>query len=216
MIGEHDTEPLPGLPACLPEGERLLWQGSPDFSALARRALHVNKVAVYFAAIVVWRLATQWNDAGFSYGSALFWPLMLSAVGLGLLVLLAYLHAKCTIYTITNKRVVLRFGIAVSMTLNLPFSKIASAKLKKAAKSGDIALQLVDTNRVSYLVLWPNVRPWRWAEPQPVLRCLADADEAAKVLCDAVDEYGLTQTDDAPVPAPAHDEVVNSPEPVAA
>ena len=35
---DFDFESQPGLPKPLPEGETLLWQGSPDSAALAREA----------------------------------------------------------------------------------------------------------------------------------------------------------------------------------
>ena len=38
-MSEFDTEPVPGLPEQLPEGERLRWQGAPKWAALAVRAL---------------------------------------------------------------------------------------------------------------------------------------------------------------------------------
>ena len=46
---EHEFEAQYGLPEKLPEGERILWQGAPDWQVIARRVFHVNKVAIYFA-----------------------------------------------------------------------------------------------------------------------------------------------------------------------
>ena len=43
-----------GLPERLPDGERLLWQGAPDWRALARQAFHVRGLAIYFGAIVAY------------------------------------------------------------------------------------------------------------------------------------------------------------------
>ena len=53
----HDDfafEPIRGLPDHLPKGERLLWQGAPDWRLLAIQAFHVRKVAIYFALIAAW------------------------------------------------------------------------------------------------------------------------------------------------------------------
>ena len=49
---EHELEPQFGLPEPLPQGERILWQGSPDFAALARSAFHVRMLAVYFLVLL--------------------------------------------------------------------------------------------------------------------------------------------------------------------
>ena len=51
----HDdfaTEPVPGLPAHLPEGEHLVWQGAPNAGAFARSVLHERKILAYFAIAV--------------------------------------------------------------------------------------------------------------------------------------------------------------------
>ena len=49
---EHEFEAAPGLPERLPAGERILWQGAPDWRALALHAFHVRKLAIYFAAMM--------------------------------------------------------------------------------------------------------------------------------------------------------------------
>ena len=46
---EHEWEAAPGLPSDLPPGERVVWQGAPDWKRLAIHAFHVRKVALYFA-----------------------------------------------------------------------------------------------------------------------------------------------------------------------
>jgi len=43
---EHEWEAAPGLPSTLPAGERIVWQGSPDWKQLAVHAFHVRKIAV--------------------------------------------------------------------------------------------------------------------------------------------------------------------------
>ena len=50
-------------------------------------------------------------------------------------------------YTITSKRVLFQFGVALPMTMNIPFGKIANAALKTYRDgSGDIPLHLSDGN----------------------------------------------------------------------
>ena len=53
-MNEHDHEPIPGLPAPLPANEEILWQGAPDWKTLARRAMRVRVVGVWFALLIVW------------------------------------------------------------------------------------------------------------------------------------------------------------------
>jgi hypothetical protein len=186
---EYDFEPVPGLPEELPEGEEILWQGAPRWSALARRAFHVRKIALYFALLL--GLVTVMDlAAGESVGHAVLaggWLIALAHVAIGLLVLLAWVMSRATLYTITNRRVVMRFGVAIPMTINLPFRQIASAALREYSDgTGDIPLALRDKARVSYLVLWPHVRPWRIAPAEPMLRTIPDAARVAEILADAV------------------------------
>lgn len=179
------VRPVRGLPEALPAGERMLWQGAPDWRALSRRAFHTRKVAVYFAILMGWRVLIALSD-GLPVGGALGSALGLLALGLGalgLLNLFAWLSARSTVYTITTRRLVIHCGIALPMTINLPFRMIQSAGLKTFGDgAGDIVLTLPKGQRVAYLHLWPNVRPWRFNSPEPMLRCIGDSANVAALL----------------------------------
>lgn len=179
------VRPVRGLPEPLPAGERLLWQGAPDWRALSRRAFHTRKVAIYFAILVAWRVVIALNDGEAldgAIGSVL--GLVILALGaLGLLNLFAWLSARTTVYTITSRRLVIHCGIALPMTVNLPFRLIRTAGLKSFGDgTGDIVLALPKGQRVAYLQLWPHVRPWHFGSPEPMLRCIPDAAGVASVL----------------------------------
>src|SRR5207237_406494 len=79
-------------------------------------------------------------------------------------------------YTITDQRVVLRVGIVLTVTFNLPLKRIdAAATAVGHGASGDIALSLEGADRIAYLHLWPHARPWHVRRTQPMLRCIANA-----------------------------------------
>lgn len=180
-------EPVPGLPEALPQGEELRWQGSPNWRSLARHAFHVRKVAAYFAVILVWRLAEAAGDGlrGAELFTAATWPVAFGVVAIGGLMLLAWLNARATRYTITNRRVVMRFGVALPIAMNLPLKTVEAAALRRSGEHvGSIPLQLVPGTRVSYLVTWPHVRPWCFSRPQPMLREIDDVDAVARILAD--------------------------------
>lgn len=182
---DFDFEPLPGLPAALPEGERLLWQGSPDWRSLAARAYHVRKVAAYFGILMAWRVGVGVFE-GHTASAILLSCLFLAALGgmaVGVLALLAYLNARSTVYSITSRRILLRHGVAVPLTMNVPFSRIDNAALKTFANgTGDIAMSLMATDRIGYLISWPHVRPGKFTHPEPSFRALRDASAAASLL----------------------------------
>jgi hypothetical protein len=169
----------------LPEGERMIWQGAPDAIGLAIRAFHVRKVAVYFLILMVWRFGSAkagGQDIGASLGYALgVLPLALAAIAV--LSLIAWGYARTSFYTLTSKRLVLRSGIALPITLNLPFSKVTGVSFKSHADgSGDIALKVPQDERIAAMLVWPHMRPWSWTYPQPMLRSVPDAAAVAQIL----------------------------------
>jgi hypothetical protein len=177
-----------GIREPLPEGERVLWQGAPDWRSLARRAFHVRKLALYFGVLVLWGIASGLADdqpARAAAASAL-WSTTLALVGLGVLAGLAWAIARTTTYAITSSRVVMRIGVALPMTVNLPLRLLDGAAMKAYSDgTGDIPLALSGDDRIAWLHLWPHVRPWRLARPQPMLRAVPDAARVARILAEA-------------------------------
>ena len=182
---EHEYEPVWGLPEKLPEGETILWQGRPDLRAFARRALHLPVLAAYFGVLVAARIVSVLMAGASLPVTALdaLWFILPSLLVIGLGLAFAWGVVRTTAYTITNRRVVMRFGIALSMTVNLPFAIVASAAAKVHADgSGDVSMAMLKPHRVSYLFFWPHARPWTFTRPQPALRGIADAAAVAQIL----------------------------------
>lgn len=185
---EHEFEAAPGLPEPLPPGERLLWQGSPRWQPLALRVFHARKVAWYFVALTALRVAVLAADGAAPLTMLVsgLWMAVLGACAVGLLLAMAVMTARTAVYTITDRRVVMRIGIVLTLTFNLPLSRIAAAGLRTdVAGTGDIPLALRDGDRIAWLNLWPHVRPWRLAQPEPMLRGVPDAAAVARVLTEA-------------------------------
>ncbi len=185
---EYDFEPIRGLPEHLPPGEEMLWQGAPRWTALARRAFHVRKVAVYFVLLAIW-LAVGWSQEQSAVGvvQGLLWIAALAATAIGALALLAWAMARSTVYTITTRRVVMRIGVALQIIMNLPFAQIRSADLRLYSDgTGDIPLLMADAARPSYMLFWPHVRPWTFSPPRPMLRVIPDAARVAELLANAL------------------------------
>lgn len=189
----HDdfaVEPVKGLPERPPEGEHILWQGRPDWWALAKESLNLYWVLAYFAGLGLWRFVTLIDQTSFgSAFSASFPFLILGGIAGGLLLITAVAQAKATVYTITNRRVAMRIGAALTVTLNLPFTQIRNADLDlRRSGTGTIALELLPSDtRLSYLVCWPHVRPWKMRHTQPALRSIPEAAKVAQILSDAAD-----------------------------
>ncbi len=183
------VEPVAGLPEALPRGETILWQGRPDALALARSSLSLTWVAGYFAVLAFWRVASLAADLGWGAAAPYALPFLgMGAVACGVLYIVARAQARATVYTVTTARVAMRIGAALTLTLNLPFARIAAADLGKGpGGTGTIALTPVEETRLSYAVLWPHVRPWHLRQPKPALRCIPEAETVARLLAEAVE-----------------------------
>ena len=188
----HDDfkfEPIKGLPEELPEDEHILWQGAPDPWRLAVDALALKWVAGYFLLLIVWRVvvsaATVSPLVALMHGLPF---LIAGSLACSILFGIAFVQARSTVYTLTNKRVAMRIGAALTMTLNLPYTWIGTARLdQRRSGHGTLAFELIGDTRLSYLMTWPHVRPWRMARTQPALRCISDAAHVAEIFAEAAE-----------------------------
>jgi hypothetical protein len=219
---KQDFNQFKELPAPLPVGERVIWQGKPSFKGLALRTFHIREVAIYFAILLVWRGWSNWS-LGLpvsDFAASALWLIFPALSAMAVLAGLAWLFRRAACYTITSKRILFQFGVALPMTMNIPLGKITNAALKTYRDgSGDIPLKLSDSGRVSYLLLWPHIRPWRLRAPEPMLNSIPDAAAVAAKLAEALTgqpgptAISLVQFGDA---GSASDAVAHSPTTVAA
>ena len=188
----HDDfkfEPVRGLPEALPEGEHILWQGAPDPLRLAKDAWKMNWIMGYFIALAIWRVvvssATEPLTTALGHGI----PLLLAGLGAcGIIYIIAYTQARSTVYTLTNKRVAMRIGAALTMTLNLPYVCIANASANiRDNGRGTISFETNGEARISYMMTWPHVRPWAILRAQPSFRSIPDAARVAAIFSDAAE-----------------------------
>lgn len=181
-MSEYGHEPVRGLPGVLPDDERMLWQGGPDWKTLVTSALHIRLSAVYFAGIIAWALARGDTSTAIGVGS-------LALIVFAIQLLFAWGVARTTVYTLTSKRIVLRIGVALNTCINLPLAEIETADLKPLAQGhGNIVLHLKGMPRIGYVMLWPHVRSLRLIRPQPLLRAIPDAATVGQLLFKAVQQ----------------------------
>lgn len=188
----HDdfaSEPIKGLPEMPPEDEKILWQGRPDWFALTWDSMSLPWVIGYFLFLAGWRFVSVIDimPLGQAFGASVPF-LILGAAVIAMLMLVGYVQARATVYTVTNRRVAMRIGAALNVTLNLPYTQVGSADLALRKRgTGSIALSLLGETRLSYLVCWPHIRPWYMKRTQPTLRCIPDAQNVARLIADAAE-----------------------------
>ena len=192
-------EPIRGLPERPPEGEVILWQGQPNWLRLTVDSLNLWWVLAYFIFLFVWRLISVSDLMPIDQALLVSFPFLALALIVALLLLLVgFIQAKATVYTITNKRIVMRIGAALTLTLNLPFTEIENAAIASTSKNfGRIAIDTKRDAKFSFLVLWPHVRAWHFKKPQPSLRCIPNATEVAEILANAA-KARLIEVKDSP------------------
>lgn len=175
--------------ADLPQGETVLWRGKPDWRHLALDAFYAPWVLLYFVEIGTWHLATTLHDGGsradaLAAASVVLIPL---AISLGLVSLLAWLSARSTVFTLTDRRIVMCYGVALPALINVPLSTIELLKLRRGfAGRGDIAFSLPRVGRLSFHQIWPYARPWHLFPASPMLRAVPDVAGLAVIFADAV------------------------------
>jgi hypothetical protein len=193
-IHEHEFEESPGLPAPLPKNETVLWQGSPDWRSLAIHVFHLRKIAVYFALMLVLQLVHLY-DAELPVSVWLMpcvTSFILAAAALACLAMWTWLSSRTTLYTITDRRVVMRIGIVLSLTFNLPFKRITAADLRLLDdQCGDISLKLPEQDKIGFFHLWPHARGLNLKHPQPCMRCVPKAQTVGELLMSSWSRQGV-------------------------
>lgn len=219
---DFDFEPIRGLPQLLPAGETLLWQGSPDWRAHAVHVFHVRKMALYFAALLLAHIAHS-ISIGQTLAQGLLavrGPFAFACAALAVTLTIAWFSARTTVYSITSRRVVIRHGIALPMSVNIPFTAVHAAATKiYRGGLGDIAMKLTRGQRLGYCLTWPHVRRWHLLQPQPAFRAIADVSRVAQVLGSALRAFADANGSEhvgAPATADSALESLPQPQPVAA
>jgi hypothetical protein len=202
----HDRTRIRGIAQPLPEGESLLWEGAPNRAALARHALHVRALAGYFAVIILYGLlgAIREHVGVQQTLVTLGIQLILSSLVVGGVHLYATITARTTIYAITDRRVVMRVGVVLPTTINIPFHLVDAASSREFADgTGQISLAIRPPDRLGFVHLWPHVRPWRLRWPEPMLRGLTDHAAVARIIREAAAGAGpIVQPSATPVAVP--------------
>jgi hypothetical protein len=167
----------------------------------------VRLVLLYFGLLILLGLAGALRDGLPAAGiaTALATQCILGGFVVGGLYLYAWLTARSTVYAITDRRVVIKLGLVLPTTVNIPFRLIEAAESRRFSDgTGQIALRLSREDRIGFFHLWPHVRPWRLRFPEPMLRGLNDVTGVAAFMQaaagDAVEASPLEElaTGDAP------------------
>lgn len=191
---------IPGIDEPLPPGEELLWTGKPTVSGQLRHGLFLRVAAAWL--VVAALLPTLRGTAvEGSTAAHLVWVGVVGLIVLAMAAGWAWLVRRTTIYAVTDRRVVMRIGVALPSVLNIPLDQLSGAARRGYGDgSGEITLPLAERSELGWALLWPHVRPWRVTRAEPALRWIENVDEVASLLTAAAVEVGRFETADAPAP----------------
>ena len=173
----------------LAPGETIIWQGSPSWRSAARDMFHMRGLSLYFVllfALDAYQAWTKQIPAAKAIHDSV--PLLvITALALAIIGAVAWFSSRTTRYIVTQRRVILHYGIAMPATLALPLTQIVGASVSvRRDHTGDIALVLKAGNHMPFLKLWPLARAWHITKPQPMLRGVPQAAVVAGLLVRAL------------------------------
>ncbi len=173
-----------GLPEKLPVDEKIIWQGSPEYVPLLNRVFLFKHIAIYLLLLVIFSFILGQNDYGSTKAlGILIENTLISLICLGLFMLLGQLSCSTTVYTVTNKRIVMKIGIVLDLSLNIPFNKIESADLKISSDgTGDISFALDPSVKIAYPHLWPHCRAFHFSNPKPTIKCISNPENISLII----------------------------------
>ena len=168
----------------IPDGESILWKGKPSLWGFSWHLFGLKWITVYLCILTIVSIArfsvTDFQTAFFID----FLPFFLSGIFASFILFgLAAVQTFGTVYIITENRVIIKTGAALSFLISMPFKKIKGVDLQKRLGSiGTISFELFSEKRVPYISCWPSVRPWKFKKTQPAFSCIGSVDEVATIL----------------------------------
>jgi hypothetical protein len=167
----------------------ILWEGKPGWWPAAVHVWHIRAVGFYFLLLMVNEAYRIWS--GVAPRSA---ALADSAHLLGIAILasclllgLGAMTARTTRYSINDRALEMRIGIALQARLVIPLAAIAHVSVRaRRDGTGDLAVQLKPGQSVIYPKLWPHARPWHLLRAEPMLRAIDAPGVPGAILCRAI------------------------------
>ena len=176
------------ISSAIPAGENVLWMGRPSFWGLSWHMFGI-KWLFYYLIIITLAFVVRLGAADFLVAVQYdFFPFFTSGLlAMTFMFVLSGIQAHHAVYVVTEKRVIIKNGAALAFMISLPFKKIASVNQQKRNRGiGTISFELVSDKRVPFISCWPSVRPMVLKKPQPAFACVANVEDIAEILKEAM------------------------------
>ena len=148
----------------IPDGESILWKGKPSLWGFSWNLFGLKWIAAYLFILLMVSILRVFVSDFYTAFFVDFLPFFSSGVFASIILFgLAAVQTFSTVYVITEKRVIIKTGAALSFLISMPFKKIKGINLQKRRGSiGTISFELFSEKRVPYTSCWPSVRPWKF------------------------------------------------------
>ena len=168
----------------IPNGESILWKGRPSLWGFSWNLFGLKWITLYLSILSIVSVARFFASDFYTAFYVDFLPFFLSGIFASIILIgLAATQTYSTVYIITENRVIIKTGAALSFLISMPFKKIKEVNLqKRGASIGTISFELLSEKRVPYISCWPSVRPWKFKRTQPAFSCIGSVDEVATIL----------------------------------
>ena len=168
----------------IPNGESILWKGRPSLWGFSWNLFGLKWITLYLGILSIVSVARFFASDFYTAFFFDFLPFFLSGIFVSIILIgLAATQPYSTVYIITENRVIIKTGAALSFLISMPFKKIKEVNLqKRGASIGTISFELLSEKRVPYISCWPSVRPWKFKRTQPAFSCIGSVDEVATIL----------------------------------
>ena len=177
-------EALKNILDAIPNGESILWKGRPSLWGFSWNLFGLEWITLYLSMLSIVSVARFFASDFYTAFYVDFLPFFLSGIFASIILIgLAATQTYSTVYIITENRVIIKTGAALSFLISMPFKKIKEVNLqKRGASIGTISFELLSEKRVPYISCWPSVRPWKFKRTQPAFSCIGSVDEVATIL----------------------------------
>ena len=168
----------------IPNGESILWKGRPSLWGFSWNLFGLKWITLYLSMLSIVSVARFFASDFYTAFYVDFLPFFLSGIFASIILIgLSATQTYSTVYIITENRVIIKTGAALSFLISMPFKKIKEVNLqKRGASIGTISFELLSEKRVPYISCWPSVRPWKFKRTQPAFSCIGSVDEVATIL----------------------------------
>ena len=168
----------------IPNKEKIHWIGKPSWASFGYQVFGIKYLIFYFILSALY--AVSQVDPVFTFFAFLvnFIPFLMSGVFAAcILFVLAYLTASHTHYVITEKRIVIRTGVALVFLLNVPIKNIISIdKQRLAGGRGNLSFTAKSKKRIPFVSCWPSVKSGSFIEPIPAFRSISNIEEIGMLV----------------------------------